>query len=96
MANTWLYEQTKLLIALWSEDLDLSFSVLRSYPWFSPRFGSNLVVLSLNRREINQFLIIKLASASDVQIPSSSFSSSCNAKATFYFHFSGASLKTKP
>ena len=37
MASTWWYEQTKLLIALWSEDLDLSSSVLRSYPWFSPR-----------------------------------------------------------
>ena len=31
-----MYEQTKLLIALWSEDLDLSF-ILTSYPWLSSR-----------------------------------------------------------
>ena len=37
MANTWRYEQTKLLIALWSEHLDLSSSILGNYPWFSSR-----------------------------------------------------------
>ena len=34
MANVWWYEQTKLLIALWSKDLDLSSSVLKSYPCY--------------------------------------------------------------
>ena len=37
MVNTWWYEPTKILIALWSEDLDFSSSILGSYPWFSSR-----------------------------------------------------------
>ena len=37
MVNSWWHEQTKLLIALWSDDLDLSSSILGSYLWFSSR-----------------------------------------------------------
>ena len=36
MASTWWYEQTKLLIAIWSEGLDLSSSIL-SLVLFSPQ-----------------------------------------------------------
>ena len=37
MLNTWPYEQTEVLIALWSEDLDLPSSVFGIYPWVSSR-----------------------------------------------------------
>ena len=33
----WSYEQTKLLIAVRSKDLDLSSYILGSYPWLSSR-----------------------------------------------------------
>ena len=36
MASSRSYEKKKLLIALRSEDLDLCFSTLGSYPWFFP------------------------------------------------------------
>ena len=38
MASTWWYEQTKLLIALWSEGLDLPSSIRKlSLVLFSPQ-----------------------------------------------------------
>ena len=45
MANKWWYEETKLLIALWSEDLDLSSSILGSYPWLSSRLKHMMVMI---------------------------------------------------
>ena len=43
MLNSWWYEQTKLLIASWNEDLDSSSSILGSYLWFSshPKHGDD-------------------------------------------------------
>ena len=41
----WWYEQMKLLIALWSERLDLSSSILESYPWFSSRLKHMMVMI---------------------------------------------------
>ena len=45
MASTWWYEQTKLLIALWSDGLDLYSSIIGSYPWFSSRLKHMMVMI---------------------------------------------------